>query len=427
MINPDDVDLIIFDMDGTIVPSLEIIYKALQRAFKEFGWELRYSPEDINQFIGTVSGKLYQQITPPEHSHRWEELRDKTRAEYGALFRESAVTFPSVKETLAILRKRGFRLALYSNASTQYFDVVLTSLQIRDYFDYTECVRENDLTKSELVRKIKEKLNGTTAAIVGDRFHDIDAARETDSLSIGVLFGYGGEEPQRADITIGRFDELLEIFDRKLPVFQKILEEINKRKKANRPFVVGITGIDGAGKTSFAVALKKFLISRNYPTQMIHLDDFHHPEAIRYSGKDPAENYYQRSFNLDALINELLKPLRQKTEFSTKLSVLNLQTDKYDTENEYRFNANTTVILEGVFLLRDELMPYTDYAVFLKIPFEESIRRAKVRNPQAIIEKYETKYLPAQGKYLAEYPPGNHADMIIDNSNWEYPAIIKIR
>jgi len=218
MINPNAVNLIIFDMDGTIIPSLEIVYEAIERAFAGFGWELTYSAEDINQFIGTASGELYQSIVPPEHSSRWPELRDRARAEYGALFRESAETFPGVRETLETLRKRGYRLALYSNASTLYFDIVTSALNILDYFDYAECVHENGLTKPELVRKIREKFGGPTTAIVGDRFHDIEAARETDSLSVGVLFGYGGNEPERADIAINSFEELLSIFGRRLPI-----------------------------------------------------------------------------------------------------------------------------------------------------------------------------------------------------------------
>ena len=90
---------------------------------------------------------------------------------------------------------------------------MLSSLQIREYFDYTECVHENHLDKPELVEKIKEILKCSTAAVVGDRDNDIEAARETDSLSIGVLFGYGGKEPDQADFTINSFDELLDIFN----------------------------------------------------------------------------------------------------------------------------------------------------------------------------------------------------------------------
>jgi len=423
MINPNDVKLIIFDMDGTIIPSLEIVYEVIKRAFAGFGWELKYSAEDINQFIGTVSGELYQYIIPPEHSSRWEELRDRARAEYGGIFRESAETFPGVRETLTALRKRGYKLVLYSNASTLYFDVVTSSLNILDYFDYAECVHENDLTKSELVRKIREKFGGLDTAIVGDRFHDIEAARETDSLSVGVLFGYGGNEPERADITISSFEELLFIFDRKLPIFEMILGEIDRRKPANRPFVVGITGIDSSGKTMFTGALANYLVARNRKVQVINLDDFHNPREVRYAGENQADNYYHRSFNIQTVIENLLIPVHRKGEHSVTLKLLNLPTDRYEIEKKFSFNRDTIVLFEGVFLFRKELAEYIDLKVFLEIPFNESKIRAVERDPEVVLNKYDTKYLPAQARYLEEYPLRDSADIVIDNTDWEFPSV----
>jgi len=39
------------------------------------------------------------------------------------------------------------------------------------------------------------------------------------------------------------------------------------------------------------------------------------------------------------------------------------------------------------------------------------------------MSKYDSKYLPAQSRYLEEYPPEKTADMVIDNSEWEYPRL----
>jgi HAD superfamily hydrolase (TIGR01549 family) len=427
MINPNDVNLIIFDMDGTIVPSLPAVYESIKRAFSRLGWAVNFSAEDINKFFGLPSvvggGGLYEFITPPDSQLTIPEVREKLLEEYKDTFREMAQPYPGARETLETLKKRGYRLAQYTNASTRYLNIVMSTLDTGKYFDYIECVRENNLTKPELVKKIRERFGGVTTAVVGDRFHDIEAARETGSLSIGVLFGYGGEEPEKADITIGSFDELLAIFDRRLPIFEKILGEIERRKGKNRPFVIGISGIDGAGKTSFTECFEKFLIARKYETQAIHLDDFHNPKEIRYSGKDQADNYYNRSFNINLIVEKLLKPIRRKRTFSTRMTVLDYRTDNYDTEREYSFSQNTIVIFEGVFLFRKELSPYIDYKIFLDISFEESKKRAKDRDPEAVIKKYDDKYLPAQAKYLEQYPPEKTADIIIDNSDWEYPKI----
>jgi HAD superfamily hydrolase (TIGR01549 family) len=427
MINPNDVNLIIFDMDGTIIPSLPVVYEAIRRAFTKLGWPVTFSAEEINRFFGvsvaSTTGGLYEFITPPESHLSVPEVRERVRAEYEDSFREMAQPYPGVKETLKTLRKRGYKLAQYTNASTRYLDIVMSTLDIREYFDYIECIQENNLTKIELVRKIRERFGGLTAAVVGDRCHDIEAARDTGSLSVGVLFGYGGQEPEEADLTINRFDELLSIFDRRLPVFERILNDVKRKKLKDKAFVIGINGIDGSGKTKFAESLEKFLISRNYETQAIHLDDFHNPRALRYAGEDQVENYYNRSFNISLVIEKLLAPLHRKSTISTKLTLLDWRTDKYDIEREYRFNQNTIVIFEGVFLFRKEFAPYIDYKLFLDIPFEESKRRAIVRDPKAVIKKYDDKYLPAQAKYLQEYPPRQVADMVIDNTDWEQPHI----
>jgi len=424
MINPNDVNLIIFDMDGTIVPSLKIVYEAVQRTFKTLGWELKYSADDILEFIGTASGELYQHITPPEYSERWPELRERTRIEYAVMFRESGETFPGVKETLERLRQRGYRLALYSNASVLYFDIVTSALNILEYLDYAECVHENGLNKTKLVLKIKEKLDCPVAAVVGDRDNDIEAARETGSLSIGVLFGYGRDEPEEADITIEKFDDLLSILDRRKPIFEKITVEIDARKPEDRPFVVGISGIDGSGKTVFTEALADCLKDRGRRVQVIHLDDFHNPREVRYAGENQADNYYNRSFNVQSIIDNLLVPARTKGKYRTTLTLLDLDTDKYEIEKEYSFDSDTIVLFEGVFLFRKELAPYIDYQIYLDISYEESKKRALERDAEAIIDRYDTKYLPAQRKYLEEYPPQKVADIIIDNTNPEYPRIL---
>jgi phosphoglycolate phosphatase-like HAD superfamily hydrolase/uridine kinase len=431
MINPNDVNLIIFDMDGTIIPSLPIVYESIKRAFNKLGWPVKFSPEEINRFFGitTVSakGSLYEFITPPDSKLSIDEVREIVRKEYEGTFRDMAQTYPGVKETLSTLRKRGYKLAQYTNASAMYLDIVISSLNIREYFDYIECIQHNNLTKSELVSKIKGKFGNLITAVVGDRSHDIEAARETDSLAIGVLFGYGVEEPKQADITINKFDDLLSIFDRRISIFKKITEEVECKKRKDKAFVIGINGIDGAGKTEFAEALGKNLKANGYETQLIHLDDFHNPRTIRYSGSNQAESYYNKSFNIKLIVDKLLSPIKKKKPLSLNLKVLNLDTDKYEAEREYYVNQDTIVILEGVFLYRKELASYTDYKVFLDIRPEESKRRAIIRDSEANVKKYDEKYLPAQVKYIEKYPPTKVVDMIIDNTDCEYPSIKHIR
>src|SRR4030043_784907 len=127
MINPNDVNLIIFDMDGTIIPPLPAVYESIKRAFSKLGWQVPFRPEEINQFFGvspaSAKGSLYEFITPPDSHLSIPEIREKVRAEYEATFRDMAQAYPGVKETLAALRKRGYKLAQYTNASTMYLNI----------------------------------------------------------------------------------------------------------------------------------------------------------------------------------------------------------------------------------------------------------------------------------------------------------------
>jgi uridine kinase len=106
--------------------------------------------------------------------------------------------------------------------------------------------------------------------------------------------------------------------------------------------------------------------------------------------------------------------------------LLNLNTDKYEIEKDYAITEDTVVIFEGVFLFRKELLRYLEYKVFLDITFDEAKNRAITRDVptygEEILSRYDFKYLPAQRRYLEEYPPLQLADMIIDNCNWEYPV-----
>ncbi len=170
----------------------------------------------IRKHTRESSEQFYKNILPSDKWPLWERIRAKVRANFGSSISQFGNVFPDVRETLSILKKRGYTLALYSNCSVQYLNAALPVLKIKEYLDYIECCEENNLIKPELIQKIKNHFSNLPTAVIGDRIHDIEAAQENNAISIGVLYGYGRDEPKKADITIRTFSELLDIFDRKL-------------------------------------------------------------------------------------------------------------------------------------------------------------------------------------------------------------------
>lgn len=211
-------------------------------------------------------------------------------------------------------------------------------------------------------------------------------------------------------------------------VYNEIYNDIISAKKPDMPFIIGINGIDTSGKSQFAKKLKGYLEEKGQRVQIIHIDDFHNPREIRYSGDNEVENYFFRSFNIKKLVDYLLRPIKKNKFLQEKLTLLNLQTDKYDIVKNYSVDKDTLVILEGVFIFREEIEPYLDYKVFIEIPIELCKERALQRDVplygEDILKKYDTKYIPTQKYYLEKFPPRKYADIIIENSDWNNPRVI---
>ncbi|MDO8424750.1 MAG: HAD family hydrolase [bacterium] len=209
MVKLNDIGLLIFDLDGTILQSDKATFKVIKKAFSDMGIENSLEEEDIRRNLGEPTEIFFRNILGPTHASRWKEVMEK----YDPLIPEFAVAFPGAVETLETLKERGYKLALCSNCGSGYFKTVIAKLNIGQYFDYAECNGDNNLSKSEMIRKILNKFPGLKAAVIGDKIHDIEAARDNNAVAIGALYGYGKDEPKEADVTISKFPELLEIFN----------------------------------------------------------------------------------------------------------------------------------------------------------------------------------------------------------------------
>ena len=131
---------------------------------------------------------------------------------------------------------------------------------------------------------------------------------------------------------------------------------------------------------------------------MIHIDDFSNPDSVRHSGVDQIDSYYNKCFNYEVLLGQLLDPIRKLKHQSTRLILLDLDTDRYTVEKDYNITENSIVLLEGVFLFRKEILPFLDYKIHIDIPTELMIPRALERDTssdrETLIRKYTDRYIP---------------------------------
>lgn len=206
------IRLLIFDFDGTLFRSDEFNCESINQALKVLGLPGRVQLKDVFDHLGETSAEFYGHILPADITDKWEIVREQHRRQYPDYLPRFAQAFPGVSATLGALKSSGYSLALYSNCSPDYLNAAATTLNLLHFFDYVECCGEHGLTKPDLIRKILSHFEDPPTAVIGDKAHDIEAARANNCLSVGALYGYGKDEPNAADLVIHRITDLLEIF-----------------------------------------------------------------------------------------------------------------------------------------------------------------------------------------------------------------------
>ena len=184
--------------------------------------------------------------------------------------------------------------------------------------------------------------------------------------------------------------------------------------------LVAFDGPDAAGKTTLARAVADRL---SRPSLCASVDGWHHPRDVRLRrGPESPAGYYADSFDLEALVRDLLEPFRE--------GATRVRTEA--TAQQYQdLSRRCVLLLDGVFLLRPELRSHWDLSVYLHVPEEVTLARALVRDldqyedSAALRRRYQRRYLPGQTLYRDSASPLQAADVVIDNSDWDDPLVLR--
>lgn len=201
---------------------------------------------------------------------------------------------------------------------------------------------------------------------------------------------------------------------------QEVLDSILNSKAK----LIAIDGVDAAGKTSFAQELKENLKIKNKEAIVVSIDNFHQPKSYRYRlGMNSAEGFFYDSYQYDYFIENCILPLKKGME---KLVVKCFDLEKDIESIEYlSLNSQTMLIVEGIFLHRDELYKIWDYSIYLDvsadISWERNLKRSLESNPNLDIEKYRNRfhkrYKAGQELYSEKFRPKQRASIVINNNN----------
>jgi phosphoglycolate phosphatase len=211
---PPAIPGVLLDLDGTIMDSQEGILQTMRHTLRAVGCEV--PSDDV----------LFSWIGPsfPTSLRRWTSLDDagvdRAVAEYSAYYSEVgehlSVPFPGMVDLIHDLAGSGVTLALATSKPRSQALRMLERVGVLHLFAAKGAASDDEKrgTKSEVIEdalaELSEKgIDAAGYAMVGDRIHDIEAAREHGLIPVAVAWGYGNSaEWAHADHTVHSPEDL---------------------------------------------------------------------------------------------------------------------------------------------------------------------------------------------------------------------------
>ena len=232
------IKLIIFDLDGTLVDSLDDLAAAINHVRKVFGLP-QFTRSEVREILGSgqrLVDRAFQEAGPAE--------LERARTEYFSYIDDhlpaSARVYPGVADTLAELEKDRVLMAIFSNKYSSFSRKLLKSLGLDAYFSAIlgpDSLPFRKPSPEPILKLLRDfHLEAREGIIVGDSMNDILAGKNAGVVTVGCSYGYGNaSELADADYHIASLPELL-----KLPLCDKLSHRAAEKAESTHRILKGL-------------------------------------------------------------------------------------------------------------------------------------------------------------------------------------------
>lgn len=190
------MDYCLFDLDGTLTDPYEGITNSIKYGLAKFG----ICENDTCKLKSFIGPPLYRSFMD-SYSFTQEQAAQAV-GYYREYFAQKGIfesrVYDGIKNMLYGLKQRDFRLLVATSKPQVFAERIIKHFNLWQYFDFIAGATLDDsrVEKADVISYALKSCNIApyNAIMVGDRKHDIIGAKKNGLNSVGVLYGYGGED-----------------------------------------------------------------------------------------------------------------------------------------------------------------------------------------------------------------------------------------
>ncbi len=185
-------DGIIFDVDGTLWDSTDVVKDAWNRAFIDSGYDdPQITADRLKGLFGLPMNDIIKDVFPGGTD---EEIKKMTPVIYGNedeyLRRSGGKLYPGIIETMEELSKN-VPVFIVSNCQEGYIELFMEKTGSAGFVKDHLCLGDTGLTKADNIRKIIKDHNLSYPVYVGDTVMDRQACESAGCPFIFARYGFG--------------------------------------------------------------------------------------------------------------------------------------------------------------------------------------------------------------------------------------------
>ena len=209
------IDLVVFDLDGTLISSHETIYKATVHTLNELGIEGDIPHNEFRSRIGMHFEDIFNDfgIKVPDF-----EIFIKIYKSVYFDFIDASGIYPGVLETFNYLKRNRIKISLLTTKSQDQAEKILDYFNLSRYFDYIMGRRpglDHKPSPEPLLKICTDvSVQPGNSLIIGDSELDIQCGQNAGTRTGAVTYGYRTKEvleKENPDLLLNSINELLSI------------------------------------------------------------------------------------------------------------------------------------------------------------------------------------------------------------------------